>query len=262
MRFLLAVLLTGLGLGTARAEGTKRHTVVPKDNLWQLAKTYYSNPFRWKVIYAANQNAIKDPHWIYPGQVFDIPEVPDAAVGELGARPIETGAKIVLPPPEPVAAAEPAPEPAPPPAPPAPASAPAPAPAPKPPADDFAEDLRGEMPAGLTGGYPSMARVKKPAGWTEDGRITQFKQMEGIATEGELVYAKLPEGFPAAAGDRFAVYRRDVPLELDEDKDAVYLQTVGTVAVRKNLGKGIYSLVVLNLGDTVQPGDLIKRGGQ
>src|SRR5437868_13812854 len=105
-RYLLCALLAAASLNAAAEDAAKKHTVVAKDNLWQLAKKYYSNPYRWKVIYAANHSVTKDPHWIYPGQVFEIPDVPNPAIGDTGARPIETGAKIVVPP------SDPGPEPA------------------------------------------------------------------------------------------------------------------------------------------------------
>lgn len=50
--------------------GTK-HTVVPGDTLWDLARHYGLTS--WHVLYDANRDRIKDPHWIYPGQVFRIP---------------------------------------------------------------------------------------------------------------------------------------------------------------------------------------------
>lgn len=50
------------------------HTVVKGDCLWFIADHYYKNPFLWPKIYEENKEKIKDPHWIYPGQVFIIPE--------------------------------------------------------------------------------------------------------------------------------------------------------------------------------------------
>jgi len=55
----------------------KQHTVVKGDCLWDIAGFYYNDPFLWPVIYEANKDSIADPHWIYPGEVFVIPNVPE-----------------------------------------------------------------------------------------------------------------------------------------------------------------------------------------
>lgn len=44
-----------------------------KDCLWQLAKQYYGDPWKWKIIYLANRNTILDPTIIYPKQKIIIP---------------------------------------------------------------------------------------------------------------------------------------------------------------------------------------------
>jgi len=48
-----------------------------RDCLWRIAeyKFIYGDPWKWPIIYKANKDQIKDPDLIYPGQVFDIPEL-------------------------------------------------------------------------------------------------------------------------------------------------------------------------------------------
>src|SRR4051812_14381163 len=49
------------------------HTVKTGDTLWDLAQTYLKNPFRWPDIFRRNTDIVKNPHWIYPGEVIRIP---------------------------------------------------------------------------------------------------------------------------------------------------------------------------------------------
>jgi len=46
-----------------------------RDCLWNIAKKnrFYGDPWKWKRIYRANQDKIKDPDLIYPGQRLSIP---------------------------------------------------------------------------------------------------------------------------------------------------------------------------------------------
>jgi len=62
----------------------KTHVIVKGDTLWELAKTYYGNPYLWPQIWEKNQY-ILDAHWIYPGDVLVLgPEV--APVDHLAAN--------------------------------------------------------------------------------------------------------------------------------------------------------------------------------
>ena len=57
------------------AEQGVTHEVVKGETLWELAGRYLGNPFRWPLIYEANQDQISDPDLIEPGQTFVIPGV-------------------------------------------------------------------------------------------------------------------------------------------------------------------------------------------
>ena len=54
---------------------TRRLVVVRGDNLWNIARAHYGTGFHHTVIYGANKEQIRDPHLIYPGQVFSLPKV-------------------------------------------------------------------------------------------------------------------------------------------------------------------------------------------
>ena len=52
----------------------RTYTVVKGDSLSRIAKHHYGDANKWRAIYEANRDLIKDPDLIYPGQSFRIPE--------------------------------------------------------------------------------------------------------------------------------------------------------------------------------------------
>ncbi|SFL61717.1 Nucleoid-associated protein YgaU, contains BON and LysM domains [Methylorubrum salsuginis] len=74
---------------TAEAPGQRAGTVfVPEistaritrgDSLWQISRRTYGKGNRYTVIYDANQDQIRDPDLIYPGQIFVLPKDAPAA---------------------------------------------------------------------------------------------------------------------------------------------------------------------------------------
>jgi hypothetical protein len=47
--------------------------VIRGDSLWRISTQHYGNGIRYKQIYAANAAQIRNPHLIYPGQIFVLP---------------------------------------------------------------------------------------------------------------------------------------------------------------------------------------------
>jgi nucleoid-associated protein YgaU len=53
---------------------TSTYTVVAGDSLSKIAKKLYGDANKWKTIYEANKDIIKNPDLIHPGQKLNIPE--------------------------------------------------------------------------------------------------------------------------------------------------------------------------------------------
>ncbi|HMS29761.1 MAG: LysM peptidoglycan-binding domain-containing protein [Saprospiraceae bacterium] len=52
-----------------------RHTVAKGESLSLIAKHYYKDPMKYKHIFEANRDVLKDPDVIHPGQELTIPNV-------------------------------------------------------------------------------------------------------------------------------------------------------------------------------------------
>lgn len=58
----------------ANAFEARSVVVQPGTNLWRIARATYGRGTRFTVIYQANREQIRDPHRIFPGQIFELPE--------------------------------------------------------------------------------------------------------------------------------------------------------------------------------------------
>ena len=74
VRSALALVAVLILTGFTMVQQVPTHKVVAGDTLWELAQTYYGNPFEWRRIWEANKSQISDPNLILPGWVLTIPE--------------------------------------------------------------------------------------------------------------------------------------------------------------------------------------------
>lgn len=77
-----AIVLKPLKVASGGSEGDSGTLVVAQvpsviirkgDNLWRISRRRYGHGVRYTTIYGANKDQIRNPHLIYPGQVFMVP---------------------------------------------------------------------------------------------------------------------------------------------------------------------------------------------
>jgi len=91
-----------LGAGPAQAatscsfrpNAPDQHVVVKGDTLWDISGTFLEHPWCWPQVWGLNRDEIRNPHWIYPGQIVYF----DRAHGRLTLNRPGAGADAGQPP--------------------------------------------------------------------------------------------------------------------------------------------------------------------
>jgi LysM repeat protein len=60
-------------IAKATRSAAQEYTVKAGDTLSKLSERFYNSPYKWEMIYEANRDTVKNPHYIYIGQKLMIP---------------------------------------------------------------------------------------------------------------------------------------------------------------------------------------------
>lgn len=67
--------MTKLSFGDETTSLSDIYIVTEGDTLWDISNRFFANPFLWPHLWEKNPQ-IKDPHWIYPGQIIYLRGIP------------------------------------------------------------------------------------------------------------------------------------------------------------------------------------------
>lgn len=81
----------GVALSELAPNAPDAYTVKPHDTLWDISKLFLKSPWRWPELWGMNLQQIRNPHWIYPGQVLNLDKTGGRARLRIGGQSASDG---------------------------------------------------------------------------------------------------------------------------------------------------------------------------
>jgi hypothetical protein len=219
-----AMAAPGNGSEVFVASAPNRYVVVRGDTLWGIAKRFLNNPLQWPHVWRMNKAQIKNPHWIYPGQVLII----DRSTGTMyleGQGPGQNGTIRV----EPEVRVE------------------------------TSEQAIPSIPQDVIEPFLSQPLVVDKSTMSASPRIISSKMDHVILSRGDTIYVA---GITDPSITSYQIYRPSTPLKDPETGDVIAYQAEYLGAAQVTRGGDPATLVITSFSEEIVPGDRLVPSSQ